>query len=114
MDERRAKGVCFNCDTKYNKGHKWGENKLFYIDCEEEEDQELQPSQELDLEETTPTMSCQALVGISTPQTLKTQGCNEKKKLTVLIDYGSTHNFINYKLAKDQAIDLYLQHQSFK
>ena len=29
MDERRAKGLCFNCDSKYI-----GENKLFYIDCE--------------------------------------------------------------------------------
>jgi len=37
MDERRAKGLCFNCDSKYSKGHKCGEKKLFYIDCEEEE-----------------------------------------------------------------------------
>ena len=40
MDERRAKGLCFICDNKYSKGHKCGEKKLFYIDCEEEEDQE--------------------------------------------------------------------------
>ena len=39
MDERRAKGLCFNCDSKYNKGHKCGEKKLFYIDYEEEENQ---------------------------------------------------------------------------
>ena len=54
MDESREKELCFNCDNKYSKGHKCGENKLFYIDCEEEEDQELEPSQDLDLEETTP------------------------------------------------------------
>ena len=36
LDERRAKGLCFNCDNKYSKGHKCGEKKLFYIDCEEE------------------------------------------------------------------------------
>jgi hypothetical protein len=62
MDERREKGLCFNCDNKYSKGHKCGEKKLFYIDCEEEEDQELEPSQDLDLEETTPMISCHALV----------------------------------------------------
>ena len=39
MDERRAKGLCFNYDRKYSKGHKCGEKKLFYIDCEEEEEQ---------------------------------------------------------------------------
>jgi hypothetical protein len=31
-----SKGICFNCDSKYNKGHKCGEKKLFYIDCEED------------------------------------------------------------------------------
>jgi hypothetical protein len=38
IDERREKRLCFNCENKYSKGHKCGENKLFYIDCEEEED----------------------------------------------------------------------------
>jgi hypothetical protein len=47
MDERREKVSCFNCDSKYSKGHKCSENKLFYIDCEEEENQELEPSQGL-------------------------------------------------------------------
>jgi hypothetical protein len=100
MYERREKGLCFNCESKYNKGHKCYEKKLFYIDSEEAEDQELEQSQDLELEETTPTISCHALVGISTPQTLKIEGYIKKKKVTVLIDSGSTHNFINYKLAK--------------
>jgi hypothetical protein len=101
MDERREKGLCFNCDNKYSKAHKCSEKKVFYIDNEEEEDQELEPSQDLELEETTPTISCHALANISTPQTLKIEGYIKKKKVTMLIDSGSTHNFINYKLAKD-------------
>jgi hypothetical protein len=101
MDERREKGLCFNCDNKYSKGHKCSEKKLFYIDCEEEEDQELEPPQDLDIEETTPTISCHALARINTPQTLKIQGYIKNKKVTILIDSGSTHNFINYKVAKD-------------
>jgi hypothetical protein len=40
LEERKEKGLCFNCYRKYNKGHKCGEKKLFYIDCEEEEEQE--------------------------------------------------------------------------
>jgi hypothetical protein len=35
LEERKTKGLCFNCDKKYSKGHKCGEKKLFYIDCEE-------------------------------------------------------------------------------
>jgi hypothetical protein len=51
-------------------------------------------------EELNPTISCNALVGISTPQTLKIEGYIKMKKVIVLIDYVCTHNFIHYKLAK--------------
>ena len=37
LEEKRAKRICFSCDSKYTKGHKCAEKKLFYIDCEEEE-----------------------------------------------------------------------------
>jgi hypothetical protein len=52
LEERKSKGLCFNCDSKYSKGHKCGENKLFYIDCEEEEEQEQEqePSQDENIE----------------------------------------------------------------
>jgi hypothetical protein len=95
MDERREKGLCFNFDNKYGKGHKCSEKKVFYIDNEEEKDQELERSQDLELEETTPTIYCHALDEISTPQTLKIEGYIKNKKVTILIDYGSTYSFIN-------------------
>ena len=74
LEEKRAKGLCYSCDSKYTKGHKCVEKKLFYIDCEEEEENEQEedihqePTQEE--EEMSPTISCNALVGITT-QTLK-------------------------------------------
>jgi hypothetical protein len=40
------------------------------------------------------------LAGISTPQTLNIKGYIKKKKVIVLIDSSSNHNFIHYKLAK--------------
>jgi hypothetical protein len=43
---------------------------------------------------------------ISTPQTLKIEGYIKKKKVIVLIDSGSTHNFIHYKLAN--ALNLFV------
>lgn len=46
MDERREKGLCFDCDSKYSKGNKCGENKLFYIDCEEVEEKEQETPKE--------------------------------------------------------------------
>jgi hypothetical protein len=54
----------------------------------------------MDLEETTPTISCHALDDINTPKSIKIQRYIKNKKVTILIDSGSTHNFINYKLAR--------------
>ena len=39
--------------------------------------------------------SLHALSGVSTPQTLKIKGYIKCHQLLVLIDSGSTHNFIN-------------------
>ena len=92
LDERRAKGLCFNYDIKYSKGHKCNEKKLFYIDCEEKEPEEEEAfqeeanSEEIEedtSEEITPTISCHALAGISTPQTLKIEGYIKKKKVII-------------------------------
>ena len=53
------------------------------------------------------TISCNALVGITTPQTLKIEGNIKKKKVIVLIDLGSAHNFIHCKVAKELNCFLY-------
>ena len=49
------------------------------------------------------TISCNALTGITTPQTLKIEGHIK----IMLIDSGSTHNFIHYKVAKELNCFLY-------
>ena len=108
LEEKREKGLCYSCDSKYTKGHKCAEKKLFYIDCEEEEEKEKERSKEedifqeqsLDEEQINPTISCNALVGITTPQTIKIEGQIKKKKVIVLIDAGNTHNFIHCRVEK--------------
>ena len=49
LEEKRAKGLCYSCDRKYTIGHKCVEEKLFYIDCEEEEENEQETSKEEDI-----------------------------------------------------------------
>ena len=79
FEEKWAKGLCYFCDRKYTKGHKCVEKKLFYIDCEEEEENEQETSKEEDIhqeptlekEEMSLTILCNTLLGITTPQTLK-------------------------------------------
>eukprot|EP00253_Pinus_taeda_P013672 PITA_13672 len=115
LEEKRAKGLCYSCDSKYTKAHKCAKNKLFYIDCQEEEEKEQERSKEedklqeqsLDKEEMNPTISCNALAGITTPQTIKIEGHIKKKKVIMFIDSGSTHNFIHCKIAKELNCFLY-------
>ena len=54
-----------------------------------------------------PTISWNALVRITTPQTIKIEGHTKKKKVIVLIDLGSTNNFIHCKIAKELNFFLY-------
>eukprot|EP00253_Pinus_taeda_P002738 PITA_02738 len=116
LEEKRAKGICYSCDSKYTKGHNCAEKKLFYIDYEEEEENEQGMSKEedilqeqtLDKKEMNLTISFNALARITTPQTIKIEGHIKKKKVIVLIDSGRTHNFIHCKIAKELNFFLYL------
>ena len=74
-----------------------GRTKIRGTSQEEATSEEIE---EATSKEITPTIYCHALVGISTPQTLKIEGYIKKKKATVLIDSGSTYNFIHCKLSK--------------
>ena len=47
------------------------------------------------------------MAGITTPQTIKIEGQINKKKVIVLIDSGSTHNFIHCRVAKELNCFLY-------
>jgi len=66
LKEKIAKGICCSYDRKYTKVHKCVEKKLFYIDCEEEEEKEQEISKEEDIhqeqtlekEEMNPIISC--------------------------------------------------------
>ena len=58
-------------------------------------------------QEMNPTISCNSLEEITTPQTIKIEGHIKKKKVIVLIDLGSTHNFIHCKIAKEMNCFLY-------
>ena len=47
--QKREKWLWYSCDSKYTKGHKCVEKKLFYIDCEEEDENEQETSKEEDI-----------------------------------------------------------------
>ena len=49
LEEKRAKWLCYIFYSKYTKGHKCAKKKLFYIDYEEEEENEQETLKEEDI-----------------------------------------------------------------
>ena len=107
MDERQLKGIFYNCDDKYFFGHKCKEQKIFMVVTEDfsEEDVVVPPVEELpppfdltplfDPPEVEPVISLNALTGFSAPQTLKLISYIKNREVIILVDSGSTHNFIH-------------------
>ncbi|XP_074336044.1 uncharacterized protein LOC141673210 [Apium graveolens] len=100
--EKMAKGLCYYCDKKYERGHKcqFKEAQLFAVEipCEEEENS----IEEEELDETRqeeahnkPSISVNALMGSHTFNTMRVQGWVQGKPLHILVDSGSTHNFLD-------------------
>ena len=49
LEEKREKGLDYNCDSTYSKGHTHTKKKLFYLGCEKEEEKEQETSKEEDM-----------------------------------------------------------------
>lgn len=110
MSLRREKGLCFNCDEKFSPGHKCVSNSFVLI-MEEDEPQEtntiLNPCESKLLLEPEPNLtlnqaqiSFHALLGHLAPETLRLVGRISTHNAVILVDGGSTHNFIQERLVK--------------
>jgi hypothetical protein len=88
--DRRAKDLCFRCDGKFVPRHKEECKRLFIIEVigDEEEDED-------------PTISVHALTGIQpcTSTTMQVMVHIGAILLRALLDFGSTHNFIDTLVA---------------
>lgn len=102
MEARKEKGLCFNCDEKFVRGHRCQRKQLFLIIGEEEEGEETEPNpQELlegDLENV--QISMHAMMGSNSFRTMRVKGVLRGRTITILIDSGSTHNFIEPGVVK--------------
>ncbi|KAK8947224.1 hypothetical protein KSP39_PZI006735 [Platanthera zijinensis] len=112
MQARREKGLCFNCDEKYTKGHACQKVQVFMLHEEDDEEEQVEATDvgdldlaNLDLAEF--RVSLQAMEGCTAPVTLRFTGWVGKERVTILVDSGSTHNFINPAVASKvgQTID---------
>jgi len=118
MEERRKKGLCFNCDEKFQLGHHCKSAKLFLLEglCPFQG-----PSSNVQLVELNdgdsalahnsdvphlafveyehdmiePEITLYALLGSPSPGTMRIKGTINDHWVIILIDTGSTHDFLD-------------------
>nr|KYP41338.1 hypothetical protein KK1_037304 [Cajanus cajan] len=104
MNERREKGLCYFCDEPFMYEHSLTHKKLqlHMVEIDKEEDDETLQSETM-VKETDfgdPHISVNALTGVQGFGTMRVTGSYKKKPLHILIDSGSTHNFLDVDIAK--------------
>ncbi|CAM8990762.1 unnamed protein product [Rhodiola kirilowii] len=109
MAARRERGLCFNCDEKFAPGHRCKPKFQCLIVEEAMEEEEVEgaaeePSQLEEPSEVMPSISYHAMQGHNVPLTLRLEGELSGRKIVVLIDGGSTHNFVQTRVAKNAGL----------
>ncbi|WVZ75167.1 LOW QUALITY PROTEIN: hypothetical protein U9M48_023250, partial [Paspalum notatum var. saurae] len=107
QEERRRKGLCYNCDEKYTRGHNHVCQRLILLEGVEEDDTDgpTEESEEAAAEDT-PVFSLQALAGVSFADTMQVAVTLGSVALVALLDSGSTHNFIFEVAARRSGLPL--------
>ncbi|XP_077246164.1 uncharacterized protein LOC143886068 [Tasmannia lanceolata] len=103
MKERRDRGLCYNCDERYTPGHRCKRQQIFMLDLEQDgsDGEELvEPEQQISGESEEPQISVHALSGSTSHQTMRIRGYIKRQPIIILIDSGSTHNFLDPGMAK--------------
>lgn len=113
MTVRREKGLWFNLDEKFNKGHKCS-FKFFLLIAEEDDTMmggadlgQLHSHPSEDVDQSPAQISFHALYGHLAPETLRLVGQITNHQVMILINGGSTHNFVGEFLVK--TLDLVTQ-----
>ncbi|VFQ67002.1 unnamed protein product [Cuscuta campestris] len=95
--ERTCKGLCWNCEEKYVPGHHCAHKFLALLGTDDEEptDPSTPDVPEDNSLITGDVSSIHTMFGVSNPRSLRLAGSIKGSAVHVLIDGGSTHNFIH-------------------
>lgn len=105
LTKEKKKGLCFKWNEKFGPGHRC--KKLFSIQAvleESDEDTEME-IEEHESAEVVPAISLHAIAGFEGPETMRLSGKVRNSLGTILVDTGSTHNFVSERFAKKTGIE---------
>ncbi|XP_026420280.1 uncharacterized protein LOC113316283 [Papaver somniferum] len=125
--EKRSKGIFFKCDQTYIPNHICVNPQLTIYDIEEpttelviqvvvtisatEVDNSLEDDSRV---EDVPSISMNPLMGSPFPTTMRITGSFKAQPITVLVDSGSTHNFISPSFTKQCGYHIHSKDNSFR
>ncbi|CAJ2661673.1 uncharacterized protein LOC123886206 [Trifolium pratense] len=124
MASRRERNLCYNCDETFTPQHRC-KGRFFMIISDD--DMEMTdtafdlPTADSAIEQSAPVspptdaqLSLHAMSGFSAPNTFRILGSIAKKQFTILVDSGSTQNFIQDRVAKYLGLPVIPASQPFK
>lgn len=117
MKERREKRLCYFCDEKWNPSHHCRKAKIYLMEGMDLFDNSEYEVEELTQEvlvngdcghkdEETPEISLHAIAGALSPRTMRLSGLAHGCSVVILVDTGSTHNFLDPLIAKKAGLKI--------
>ncbi|XP_062088454.1 uncharacterized protein LOC133795014 [Humulus lupulus] len=116
LQEKKRRGVCFKCDGRWTQGHECSQAEVQVVIIQDEavDAPATDPIGEvLGIAAATEAaeahmveVSLNAVVGLTSPKTMKILGSILGHEVVVLVDSGATHNFITTELAQKLALPL--------
>ncbi|RZR82558.1 hypothetical protein BHM03_00009007 [Ensete ventricosum] len=108
LHDRSAKGLRWHCDEPWSRDHRCKKGHLLLIELLEDVEEEVQEhEEEITEEEEQPVdITMHALADYVNSQTMKVGGFLKQQPITVLIDTGSTNNFMNNKVVVRMALPI--------
>ncbi|KAJ9553590.1 LOW QUALITY PROTEIN: hypothetical protein OSB04_017635 [Centaurea solstitialis] len=103
MQQRREKGLCYFCDERFKPGHRCNPRQSLLVLEEMEENENLIDEKEdpaVELTQGIPEISLHALTGSVGPKTFRVVAQIHHRSVFVLVDSGSTHNYIHPQVAR--------------
>lgn len=121
MQDRRSKGLCMFCDEPFTPGHqlKYKHSQIYVMECDdadyasddsssdvEPQTQALAVADKTEKPKETPVLSINAIKGSTSYNCMRLIGHYGQHKLHILVDPGSTHNFLDINIASQLGCQL--------